>query len=302
MSSKPSIVSQLLPQLDAWWSLLIASPWLIAILLFFVVLSAKRHGELAYGSTRSSVVGWLLMALYFGAHLLLPVTEASMGLLGLILIIMLSDGIVSSLRHSRSPFFVHNLGVLLGGLLVLHPASFLLYPFILVKLRGIKSLSGRHVVALLIGTISILLLALMLFTERSWEGVASFVQRSVAPVIRVELPDPSQWPSLVLDLLYLLLITVACFQCLRASVVRVRLAMSFHLQLAWILMLLHLLYGAKSGGPQLFILGAIFISGIMSVHFATDRDSRWVILPIALFTIALCAFRLWTYFHYTPLS
>lgn len=297
MFPKPSIVSQLLPQLDTWWGLLVTSPWFIAALLIFVVLSAKRHGELAYGSTRSSLVGWLLMTLYFAAHLLLPTAQVSLGLLGLVLIIMLSDGIVSSLRHSRSPFFVHNLGVLLGCLLIIHPASILLYPFILAKLRGIKSLSGRHITALLIGTISILLLALMLFAPRSWEGVASFLQAGIAPITQIQLAPLSEWTLILLDLLYLLLITIACFQSLRTSVVRVRLALNFHLQLAWILMLLHLLYGAQSGEPQLFILGAIFVSGIMSVHFATERDSRWIVLPLTLFTLALWAFKVWGWLH-----
>lgn len=305
MLDKTPLIGELLPQYEEWWQLLSTSPWLMGAMLLFVVLSALRHGELAYGSSRSTFLGWVIIILYFGAHLIGEVSVNNQALInqalinqamwGLIFMIMLSDGIVSSLSHERSPFLVYNLGLLLGLLLLVHPGSLLLYPFYLYMLRGIKSASGRHVTALLLGGLSIIALMVMLFAHRSLGGIEEYLTAWALPAIQLEWPALNRLPLLVIDVIYLLFISVATNQSMRSSVVRVRGALRYHIVLVWLLMVLHIIYGVRADGHQTFITSAIFFECIMTIHFMKEKTTRWVALPLGLLAIAYLAIRGWAY-------
>lgn len=300
MIERSPLIGHLIPRYEEWWDILISSPWLVALALLFVLLSAQRHGELAYGSSRSSLLSWVVVAIYFASHLMVEVRVVNLALWGLLFMIMLSDGIISSLSHPRSPFMVYNLGLLLGLLFLVHPGSLLLYPFFIYKLRSIKSLSGRHVTALFLGSLTIVSLLTMLYAERSIAGVKTFLSDLVAPVTQIGLPELRVVPLLAIDLLFLIFVTIAANQSMQSSVVRVRDAMSYHLQLVWLLMLLHLLYGLQGVVSNAYILGIAFFGGMMSVHFMTQKGTCWVALPLGIIAVTTLILQLWTHHFQLP--
>lgn len=295
MVEKPSLMGLFLSRLEEWWSILLASPWLSAVLIILTLISVRRHGELAYGTYHARFGGLLLLLVYLVGQMLLGVTATNLGFIAMLLVVILSDSVVVSISRSRSTYFVYDLGLVLGLLFLIHPVFLILSLFFLDKLRMINSATIRHIIAYLSGHLTILLLATMLFATRSWEGVLQYWSGWIAPLSQLSLPKLLDLPILVLDASYLIAVSVAVFQIIRASTVRVRVAIGYHLQLAWILMLMNLLYGTQGGGNYSFLIPSLFLSGVMAEYLLTERRTRWLLLPLLVILAATVGVRVWLY-------
>lgn len=296
MVEKPSLISLFLPQLEEWWGALLASPWFSAVLILLALLSVRRHGELAYGTYHARLIGLLLFVAYLVGQVLFDVTATNLGFLAMVLIMMLSDGIVVSISRSRSTYFVYDMGLALALLFLIHPASLVLSLFYVGKLRMIKSASVKHIVAYIGGHLTVLALVTMFFATRSWEGILQYWGEWIAPLGDLSFPKGQALPILLLDTSYLVAITLALFQVIRVSTVRVRIVMSYHLQLAWVLMLLHLVYGMQGEGNYAFLVSSLFLSSAMADYLLTQRQTRWLLLPLLVILTATVGVRLWLRF------
>ncbi|MDO5017615.1 MAG: hypothetical protein Q4E10_04540 [Porphyromonas sp.] len=291
MLPRPPLIGELLPRHQDWWQAFISSPWLSIALLLSLIFSIRRHGELAYGSYRSSYIGFLLIIPYMGSQLLPGLSPGNIGLIGALIIVILSDHIVLSLSRSRSTYFVYIPGFLLGLLFMIHPGHLLLYPIIIARLKNINSASARHITALLLGTATVLLLGTMLFAERSLGGLSRYWAELVTPLAEVHLPALTEIPLLTLDLLYLGFVTIAYGITVRSNVVRVRSALKYHMTVAWIMMALHLVYGLSDGGQWIFILGSLFMSGTMTDYFLSHTKNKWLLPPLSILLAACIGYR-----------
>lgn len=296
MVEKPSLMSQFLPQLEEWWGILLASPWLIAVFMILTLVSIRRHGELAYGSYRAMVFGPLFLIIYLAAQVLLGVSVTNLGFLSMFMVVILADRVVVSLSRSRSTFFVYDLGLILALLFLIHPAFLILSFFFLLKLRMIKSATFKHILAYIAGHLTILALATMFFATRSWESLLQYWSGWVAPLADLHFPKLVEVPLLVLDTIYLGAISIAVTQVIRASTVRVRVVMSMHLQLAWVLMVLHLLYGLQGAGNFGFLITSLYFSGVIADYLLTERRTKWLLLTLFVVLMAVVGVRIWIYF------
>lgn len=289
MITKPSLVDSYLPSLGGWWLRCISSPWLFVALLIVGVLSVRRHGVLSYGSYKATFWGLFFALVCFGEQMLWGFNSANIGLIALLIIVMLSDSIVDSISHSRSPFFVYDIGLLLGLLFIIHPAFLLLIPYFILKLRRIKSGTIKHIIALLVGVLTILLIATISFARRDWSGVVGYWASWLVPIKEIHWGDLKDVVIMLLNAIYLMISSFAIWQLYHSSTIRVRAAISFHLQLAWILMALHLFFGSENYHLG-FLLGSLFLCSTMVDYLLTDKHSRWVLFPligILLTTIGL---------------
>lgn len=266
--------------------MLLNSPWLFVILLPLTIVLMRHHGVLAYGSYRSTVIGLLLATLYIGGQAMWGLLPVHIGLVGLLLIIVLSDEVVSSLSHGRSPFFVYDMGLQLGLLLMIHPGVLLLYPFFIAKLKSIESGTIRHISALIAGSATVLLLFTMLFAHRSWEGITAYWSSWAIPLTSYRVPHWEVVLISVLLLLFLLVCSVALWLSMRSSTVRVRNAITYHLQLSWLLMALQLLFGLQNRFLLVYVLGVLFLCGTMVDYLITQKHFRWVLIPLSIILIA----------------
>lgn len=296
MVEKPSLVNLYLPRLEEWWNGILASPWLSVVFIILALLSVRRHSELAYGTYHSRFLGIFFFLLYLVGQVFLSVSATNLGFMALILVVILSDSVVASISRSRSTYFVYDLGVALGLLFLIHPIFLILSIYYLGKLRMINSATVRHIVAYLGGHLTILALATMLFSTRSWEGILQYWNGWIAPLGELRLPALIDLPILLLDTSYLVAISVAVFQIIRASTVRIRVAMGYHLQLAWILMLMNLVYGIQGEGNYVFLISSLFLSGVMSEYLMAQRRTRWLLLALFVILSATVGMRVWFYF------
>ncbi|MBR8802005.1 hypothetical protein [Porphyromonas levii] len=295
MVERPSLVSLYLPQLGEWWAALLASPWLTVVFVVLALLAVRRHGELAYGTYHVRPLGLLLLLVYLVGVPLTGIFATNLGFIAMILVVILSDSVVMSISRSRSTFFVYDLGVALALLFLIHPIFVVLLPFFLGKLRTIHSSSLRHIIAYVAGYLTILALATMLFATRSWAGILQYWSGWIAPLGALHWPKLLDIPLLVLDTAYLVVVSVAVSQMIRASTVRVRVAMGYHIQLAWVLMLMNLLYGVQGEGNYGFLLSSLFLSGAIADYLLTQRRTRWLLLPLLVVLSAAVGVRVWLY-------
>lgn len=296
MVEKPSLVSHFLPNLEEWWSVLLASPWLTLVFVILTLVSVRRHGELAYGTYHAKLLGLILLAVYLVGQVLLGISSTNLGFIAMLLVVTLSDSIVVSISRSRSTYFVYDLGLVLALLFLIHPAFLILSLFFVDKLRMINSASIKHILAYIAGHLTILALATMLFATRSWEGVLLYWKGWIVPMGGLSFPHIKEIPLLLFDTIYLAAITLGVLQVIRSSTVRVRKMMSYHLQLSWVLMLIHLVYGLRGGTNYAFLIPSLFLSGGIADYLLTQRQTKWLSLALLLILTATVGIRVWLYF------
>lgn len=289
------MASVFVPELGNRWSHILASPWLSLILVVITILSVRRHGELAYGSYHARPLGYVLLSIYILGQLLMGVAATNLGFISLLLIVVLSDSMVVSISRSRSPFFVFNLGFVIGLLALIHPSFLILSFFYVNKPRMIKSATARHLTAFFIGFAATFTFVILCFSTRSWVGVQGYCVTLLAPLLEISLPSLKHLPVLIFDAAYLGTVTIAIFQIIRNSTVRVRVVMAYHIQLAWILMVLHLLYGIRDSNSYVFLISSIFLSAVMIEYLLTEKQTRWIHLPLTIILIATVGVRVWLF-------
>ena len=146
------------------------------------------------------------------------------------------------------------------------------------------------------GTLSIMLIAIMLKVLPTLEGLQSYMLSLVRPLTDLSTFKLRNLPIIILDFLYLSIITFAVSRVYRSSIVRVRFSLRYHLQLAWIIMIPHIVYNLFSELGPLFLLGSLFSSSVIADYMISQRATRWlgvsllVIVVLVLFSRTVAAF------------
>lgn len=289
----PSLMDRYLPSVAGGWAWLLEQPWMSVVLAVVVLISMRRHSVLSFGSHHLSIWVFLSFLIYLSSLLASGYSPLNLALISALLLLALSDLIITSITRPRTPFFTYNIGALQGLLFLIHPAYIILYPYYIINLKSIGNSSTRHISGLIMGTVSVILIATMLCAVPTIEGIQSYWLGLVRDLSSISSMSTTHLPPLIIDLLYLSVITIATIQVYRSSVTRVRFSLKYHLRLAWILMIPHLIFNLYGGVGPLFLMGSLFSSSVIADYLVAHSSARWLSLFLLLFSVLSLFFRYW---------
>lgn len=240
-----AIIYQLIPPSEGSFQLLISQWWLAPILFITSLILFWRHTTLAYGDMKF-IHGWEVItavALLIATPYAFGVSVGNNSLIQLILIIFMMDRLVNSLSVRRSPFFVFDIGILLGLLSMIHPAYLLLIPYFLFKFHQLEISSLAHTLSQLLGVTTVWLLFIFLFTEPNLSSIGQGLYTKIAPLLSPSLPTLTDVPLLIAIIVFLISTMIIFYHGYIRSIRRVRFLYLSHLKFSWLLLPIFFIYG-----------------------------------------------------------
>lgn len=250
----------------------------ILLLLFY------RHIILAYGSFGDKITPVILyIVLGLSCSFLFKETkEASILCFSAILLLFTTDLLVSSYQQKRTPFLTFNIGFGSALLTLFHPGFILLIPLFLKGLSQMKLLSWKHCTAYFLAIVSVWWMALLLLTSR---GDQWFLIQAYWGQMTTGLPSNKILWMLGFSILFLTILTIEGGNLYSRSLAKERWMFMFHIKLAWLLLLLSVVF---SYSPT-YLLGGITFAVITTKHLLNHlnktRAVKYLLLGIAFITL-----------------
>lgn len=269
-----AILYNLIPSAKGALPILLQQWWLMPILLISSIVLLWRHTTLAYGDIRVKN-GWgftfavtlLLITPYF-----MGVTAGNMAHIQLLLVILLMDRFVSSISVRRSTFFLFDVGFLIGLLSMFHPVYLLFIPYFIIKFYQLEIGSTPHITAQILGTITVWVLHVFLFSEPNLNSIYGTLSQKFAPLLSPRLPTIQDIPLSSGLLLFLVFIMILYYNTYRGSISRVRYLYLSHHRFGWFIFVINLIYGSgqllTSASLMLMML---FFPSTPALYFSASR-------------------------------
>lgn len=298
-----AILYRLIPSAEGSFQTLLEQWWLAPVLVILSLIFFWRHTTLAYGDMKFAN-GWVIVTavtLIVATPYLFSIPVGNSALIQLILMTFMMDRFVNSLAVRRSPFFVFDIGVLLGLLSMMHPAYLLLIPYFLIKFHQLEISSLAHTLAQLLGVFTIWLLYLFLFAAPNLSSIGEALFTKIEPLLSPKVPALSDIPIIAALIIFLVGTMVVFYHSYIRSIRRVRYLYQSHLKYSWLLLPISIIYGELSTPTLLAMMLMILIfASSPALYFSSLRgESRYQSLIFFSFALLIGLVMYWQspYFH-----
>lgn len=273
-------MEQYLAKLSSLGEQVLSEPIAALLLSVALLFLLHRHNILSYGSHIHEITSWIIMALLIMSQVGIGTRSLSLMVIATIILVFLSEYIITSISQHKSPFIGFNIGLGIGLLSILDPVwTWTLVPFASL-LRKIGLGTWRHYSAMVLGILAILWTGILLFSPPTLEGVTGFVEQAYGALLHPCLPaSGEEWICASSVLLLLIVVTAATFIVQRHAIARYRWVTHLHLRLAWYLYAIYLVYySAEMPSPLL----SIFFCSCCVAAFLQTNSHRQTLLMSAL--------------------
>lgn len=273
-------MEQYLAKLSSLGEQVLSEPIAALLLSVALLFLLHRHNILSYGSHIHETTSWIIMALLIMSQVVIGTRSLSLMMIATIILVFLSEYIITSIAQHKSPFIGFNIGLGIGLLSVIDPVwTWTLVPFASL-LRKIGLGTWRHYSAMVLGILAILWIGILLFSPPTLEGVTGFVEQAYGALLHPCLPaSGEEWIRASSVLLLLTVVTVSTFIVQRHAIARYRWVTHLHLRLAWYLYAIYLVYySAEMPSPLL----SIFFCSCCVAAFLRTNSHRQPLLVSAL--------------------
>ena len=277
-------MEQYLAKLSSLGEQVLSEPMAVLLLSVALLFLLHRHNILSYGSHIHETTSWIIMALLIMSQVVIGTRSLSLMMIATIILVFLSEYIITSIAQHKSPFIGFNIGLGIGLLSVIDPVwTWAMIPFASL-LRKIGLGTWRHYSAMVLGILAILWVGILLFSPPTPEGVTGFIEQTYGDLLHpAGLPVGTEgWIRASSVLLLLSVVTVGTFIVQRHAIARYRWVTHLHLRLAWYLYAIYLVYySAEMPSPLL----SIFFCTSCVTAFLCSNTQRLVFLTSALGSI-----------------
>ena len=240
-------MEQYLAKLSSLGEQVLSEPIAALLLSVALLFLLHRHNILSYGSHIHEITSWIIMALLIMSQVVIGTRSLSLMMIATIILVFLSEYIITSISQHKSSFIGFNIGLGIGLLSILDPVwTWALVPFASL-LRKIGLGTWRHYSAMVLGILAVLWIGILLFSPPTLEGVTGFVEQTYGARLHPCLPaSGEEWICASSVLLLLTVVTVGTFIVQRHAIARYRWVTHLHLRLAWYLYAIYLVYSSAA--------------------------------------------------------
>ena len=276
-------MEQYLTKLSSLGEQVLSEPIVALVLSAALLFLLHRHNILSYGSHIHETTSWIMMALLMTSQVGIATRSLSLMVIATIILVFLSEYIITSIAQHKSPFIGFNIGLGIGLLSMIDPIwlpTLLIFGFML---RQIGLGTWRHYSAMVLGVLMVLWVGILLLAPPTPEGVLGFIDRTYGSLLHPSLPSSTDdWLRVSSLLMLLTAATIETMIVRRHAIARYRWVTHLHLRLGWFLFVVYCIYySAEMPSP---VLSLFFCISCVTAFLCTNTR-RLVFLTSVLGSI-----------------